>query len=601
MSASRFLIASVALVFVAACASRPDVPPERAAVLADIDTELEFHLLRGEIALQRNRLADAAAAYGEGARLTDNPEIARRATAIGFQAGVEDVALEAAERWLALEPDSADAHRYLGVLHLRRGNVDASAQHFAELVAGADDPGEAFEELLSILGGETRRRSAATVIARVAEGHDDELMAQFALARLSLRAARPRQALAAAERVYALRPEWVRAQLTLAQALLATGDEARALELGSAVAEAQPEDIGLRLEIAGLLMAAGLEDDARGHLDALSAAHPDDEDVIRALALVALQTGDLEAGREYWNRLRTGRRHRQEAWYYLGRIDAEEGRDMQAVRNLSRVTTGQHAVEAQLRVARLEQQRGRVDAALRHLEDFGRASPRYEEAMRGARARILVDEGRDFEALSVFDALLLERPGEESLLEGRAGVYAALAQREIEAGRYDDALDWYREGLAAHEDHPLLRYQRALLHVRLDRVNEAIREFERLLEASPDSPLYLNALGYTLADETHDYERAYELIERALEREPDNAAIVDSMGWVLYRLGDLDGALEYLQQAWSMLQDPEVAAHLVEVRLARGEDDEARDMLERALERWPDDRHLAPFRERLID
>lgn len=583
-----------------ACAGTPPEPSPRVGVAAGPDNELELALLLGEIALQRNRLGEAAGHYAAAAERSDSSEIAQRATAVAFQAGREDLALDSAERWRSLAPQSLAANRYLGVLRLRRGDIDGAVEAFGSVLLLTEDATVGFDELLTILGAEDRRRSAAEVMEALAAEHPDEPMAQFALARLALMAARPRLALAAAERLVALDAEWPRGKLTLAQALLAAGQTEAALVLAREIGADRESEADLRLELAGLLTAAGQEAEALAQLEALRAAEPGNEDILRALALVRLRAGELEASERLWNELRQGFRHGVEASYYLGRIAREQGRDFQAIRSLSRVTTGPQAVEAQVLVALIYEASGDLEAALQHLRDFGAASPRHADAMRIASARLLVDAGRDDEALALFDAPLAERPGDERLLEARAGVFGLVAQRQVDDGAYAEALFTYRRGLAAHPENPLLLYQRALLFERMDRVRRAIREFERLVRMDPESPVFLNALGYTLADRTRQYDRALTLIEQALERAPDNAAIIDSMGWVLYRLGDLDGALEYLLHAWSLMRDPEVAAHIVEVRLARGEAEEAREMLREALDRWPGDRHLEPWRERLM-
>lgn len=584
----------------AACAGTPPAEPPPGDEAAGPDNTLELSLLLGEIALQRNRLGEAAGHYAAAAERSESSEIAQRATAVAFQAGREDIALEAAERWRGLAPQSLAANRYLGVLRLRRGDVEGAIEAFRSVLLLTDDATVGFDELLTILGAEDRRRSAAEVMEVLAAEHPDEPMAQFALARLALMAARPRLALEAAERLAALDEGWPRGRLTLAQALLANGEVAPALVLAREISADAETGMDLRLELAGLLTAAGQEAEALDQLEALRAAEPANEDVLRALALVRLRAGELEAAEQLWNALRQGLRHRVEASYYLGRIAREQGRDFQAIRQLSRVTSGPQAVEAQVLVALIYEASGDLESALQHLANFATASPRHADAMRIAAARLLVDAGRDDEALALFDAPLDERPTDERLLEARAGVFGLVAQRQIDQGAFRDALATYRRGLAAHPDDRLLLYQRALLFERMDRVRQAIREFERLVRMDPESPVFLNALGYTLADRTREYARARTLIEQALERAPDNAAIIDSMGWVLFRLGDLDGALEYLLHAWSLIRDPEVAAHIVEVRLARGEEDEARQMLREALERWPGDRHLEPWRERLM-
>jgi Flp pilus assembly protein TadD len=111
----------------------------------------------------------------------------------------------------------------------------------------------------------------------------------------------------------------------------------------------------------------------------------------------------------------------------------------------------------------------------------------------------------------------------------------------------------------------------------------------------------LNALGYTLADRTDRHREAYDYIEKALERAPENAAIIDSMGWVLHKLGRNEEALGYLEQAWALIRDPEVAAHIGDVLWALGRREEARTFIAEAMTLFPDDEKLIAAAARLLE
>ena len=119
------------------------------------------------------------------------------------------------------------------------------------------------------------------------------------------------------------------------------------------------------------------------------------------------------------------------------------------------------------------------------------------------------------------------------------------------------------------------------------------------IEAEPDNAQALNALGYTLADRTERYHEAHLLIERALELSPEDFYILDSMGWVLYRLGRLQEAVSFLERARELRNDPEVAAHLGEVLWVLGNHEQARDVWESALKDTPNDQRLLEVIKRL--
>ena len=143
-----------------------------------------------------------------------------------------------------------------------------------------------------------------------------------------------------------------------------------------------------------------------------------------------------------------------------------------------------------------------------------------------------------------------------------------------------------------------LLYSRGMLADKLDRLDIVERDMREIISREPDNADALNALGYTLADRTDRYEEAYALIKRAIELKPDEPYIVDSMGWVLYRMGRHQEALEQLRRAMSINPDPEIAAHLGEVLWALGKQAEAREIWSTALEATPEDERLLDVIER---
>ncbi len=112
--------------------------------------------------------------------------------------------------------------------------------------------------------------------------------------------------------------------------------------------------------------------------------------------------------------------------------------------------------------------------------------------------------------------------------------------------------------------------------VGLGELELAESDLRQIISMQPDNAAAINALGYTLADMTERYDEAEELILLAYELQPDDASIIDSMGWISYRLGRLPEAEGYLRAAWKIMRNAEIAAHLGEVLWSRGQKDEAR-------------------------
>src|SRR4029078_5016899 len=163
----------------------------------------------------------------------------------------------------------------------------------------------------------------------------------------------------------------------------------------------------------------------------------------------------------------------------------------------------------------------------------------------------------------------------------------------------DAAIDAYRRGLEALPDQRKLLYARALLHEQMDQLEAAEKDLRRVVELDPEDADALNALGYTLADRTDRYDEALGFIEQALKKKPDEPAIVDSFGWVQFRMGRRDEAVKQLSHSFELKPDPEIAAHLGEALWASGRKDEARKVWAEGRKLDPDNVLLAETIERL--
>ena len=248
-----------------------------------------------------------------------------------------------------------------------------------------------------------------------------------------------------------------------------------------------------------------------------------------------------------------------DALYYLGRIADRNSELEQAIRYYSQVTRGSNAIISQRRAAGIMSQMGDDEDALEHLSEFAGINPNYAVDMLQAKAQLLSSMERYPEALEYYDKVVAFRPDAEGARLGKAELL-------LRMNRLDDALALYR--------------------------NTARRW--------PDSSMTLNALGYTLADRTDQYDEAEKLIKRALELDPDSPAIIDSWGWVLYRQGKNEEALVHLERAYEEFRDPEVAAHIVDVLWVLDRQADALTTLENAELLFPDSELLKSVRERLL-
>jgi tetratricopeptide (TPR) repeat protein len=530
------------------------------AIAGTESEEVSAHVLAAEIALENQEYKTAAFEYRKAAELSEDVDVARQATRIGFTYGFNEDALRAAKRWMKLDKDSDEALLYVAQLQLRVGDVRASSRSMSRLLKGGEQPAdERLVALIPLLSQEDPRL-ADELMRQLARPYKDSAPAQYAAGVMALQAGDSEEALDRAARALELRPEWTRAELLKARAMLLAGDQEGAIDYTARIVGDDPDpDPEARMELAIMLLSAGRDDDALSQVNQILLEQPSRTDALRLMAIINFRLDRLDAAWADFQDVLASGHYTMDALYYLGRISDRRSEYEQAIRLYSQVQRGSNAVISQRRASALMAQQGDEEDALEHLRQFGGDNPTYAVDMVEAEAQLLASMQRYDDALEAYDRVIEFRPESETAVLGRAE-----------------------------------------LLLRMDRLDEAINEYRQCVKRWPDSAMSLNALGYTLADRTQEYEEAEKLIKKALKLDPDSPAIIDSYGWVLYRLGDNERALEELKRAYTMLKDPEVASHVVEVLATLERLDEASKILEEAELLHPDNELLQNIRERVF-
>ena len=523
-----------------------------------LDGEVLFKLLVGELASHRGDLLLALEHYLDVARITGDAAVAARATKLAVFSHDEERAREAAGMWIDADPSSVEGRRVLASLLIRSGDVDGAVEQLDEIVkAGSEPPGAGFHRAAEILGAEKESEAAVAAMKQLVRGHEGDSEAQLALARLLARAGDTDEATAVLDRAFEIDPDSARIAVLKARLRQRANDTERAFRVLEEFLERIPESGMARMAYARMLVDARRYEQARAEFEHLVKEEPGNDDARYALGLLLVQTNRLEEATRQFERLVNRESRRDAAHYYLGRIAESQERYADAMASYRRVRRGEHRLNAQIRVAVLLADSGEVEAARRHLH--GVRSQTTQEAVRiySAEAGLLARFARYDEAMEVYDASLEEFPGNTDLL-----------------------------------------YARGMLAAKMDRLGILERDMRAIIAREPDNADALNALGYTLADRTDRLEEAYALIKRAIELKPDDHYIIDSLGWVLHRMGRHREALVQLRRAMSINPDPEIAAHLGEVLWVLGNKVEARGVWSTALESAPDDEHLLDVIER---
>ncbi|MGB7542150.1 MAG: tetratricopeptide repeat protein [Burkholderiales bacterium] len=525
----------------------------------DLTETILYEFLLAEIAGQRGNTGLAAQAYVDLAKRTRDPRIARRATEIALYVGMSGAAIEAARIWYEAEPDSQRPLQALAGLLVNAGRYDEALPLLKKLLAASPSgPGDGFSQLNRTLGGAQDKKAALKFVQGLAEDYPQLPQARFAVAQAAASAGEDPLALAEIRKASQLRPDWEAAVLLEAQLLLRKSAD-DALALLTRYLQKHPEAREVRLNYARMLVTQKRFADARGEFQKLLADYPDNTDVTFAVALLSLQLDDYAVAESNLRRLLDSNyRDKSSVRLYLGQIAEEQKNFPEALRWYGEIDSGDQYLPAQIRYAQVLSKQGKLEAARAHLHQVN------------------------------------ARDGEQ-----RVQLVLAEAQLLREANQSQAAFDLIQQALDRLPNNPDLLYDYAMLAEKVERMDILESSLRKLIELRPEHAHAYNALGYSLADRNQRLPEARDLIEKALKLTPDDAFIVDSMGWVLYRMGDLKNALGYLRRAFDGRPDPEIAAHLGEVLWALGERDEAEKVWRDAARKSPDNETLVNTIKRL--
>ncbi|MDQ2694521.1 MAG: tetratricopeptide repeat protein [Pseudomonadota bacterium] len=523
------------------------------------EAELLYRILVGEVASRRGQMDLALESYLEAARMSDDPRVAEQAVNIALFVENDAAVLEAAQRWHAVAPDTVRSRQVLALALLRNDRIDEAVGHLdAVREAGANDGQEGFATVGALLNQAGDKDRALRVMEVLRERHPDSRYAQYYFASAALEAGAYERAIQALEPVLDRHPGWAPGHLLRAQVRVAGGDQDQAVdELAKAVAAA-PQDRILRTGYGRLLLQVERYDEARQQFETLAEQNPKDAETLYTLGLLASEGERYEEAVDYLKQVLEQGVRVNDTYYELGRVEELRKNYAQAQGWYGRVEGGERYLNAQVRVGAMLARQGDLKGLAAHFATLRRDYPHNAVVFYLAEADILRE------------------------VEQHQTAYALLTQ----------ALEQY-------PDDPDLRYGRALAAEKIGRLDVLEQDLRQLIDADPNNGHALNALGYTLADRTDRHQEALGYLERAIALLPDDAAVLDSMGWVKYRLGEYAEALIYLERAYKASPDTEIAAHLSEVLWVSGQKDRARQVWQEAIGRHPEDDHLLSVAERL--
>lgn len=523
----------------------------------ELNGESLYDLLIAELAGHQQQYDISLEKYLKQAELTGDPGVIRRAARIA-QFTKNSVALEKAARiWVKFEPESNEPQTLLVGMLIQQGKFSKALPFIDKALATDSHP------ILALLNSRASKMTAADAQAyldviirqsKITPKNSDLWLTRGVFER-HLHATEA--ALISFDKAIRYNPEAETAFVQKADLLKDAGRFKEALAVISQWLNKDPENKQLIILKVQTLYKADSPDAAVKHSQQLISDYSADNQLHLYLALLALDFNRLDDSK---NMLKTifARTRDNTLHFYLGLIEEQQNNPELAIQHYLQVDRGNNIL------------------------------PSYN------RSLALLDDVQDETRVN-------------TIMENAINKHADLAPDLINLhadwlrsfGFNDKAISRLSEGVSAYPEHINLRYSRAMMRPPEEFPQSEI-DFRFILEKEPDNAMALNALGYTLSLYTERYNEAYELLNRAIQIKPDDPAIMDSIGWVLFKLQRHEEALNYLIKAYKIYPDAEVGGHLIAVLVALNKRPKAQQIFTELSKKFPDSPHL-PDAERALN
>lgn len=530
--------------------------------------EIMYLVMLGEMQVRAGEAGVGYALMLEAARKSDDPELFRRAVNIALESRSGTAAVDAAQAWASALPASAEPHRVLIQMLISMGQIEDSAASLEKMLELT--PASERDELIDVVGQVYARAKDTALAATVVSAKLRPWLVDPATAS---------SAYAAVARVQFAADMSAQSRASLSEALTHTPSTPAAGMLAADwLDQATPAD----------------EAALRQYIDRYPALYL----VRMAYARYLLRASRWQDSEAQLLRLTSSpQADLPEAWLILGALQLQLDRPDEAEISfktfLSRVGTSADAepdthargkTQAYLSLAHIAERSQRLDEARTWLD----RADTPDDAMRiqALRASLLAREGKLQEARALIQATPERLPG-DALAKLKAE-----AQLLKEAAQTADAYAVLNQASALAPDDLDLVYERAMLAEKLGHSADMEKLLRSVIQAQPNNHNALNALGYALADRNERLPEAKALIDKALSLAPDDPFITDSLGWVLFRMGNVPKAAAVLRQAFDARQDVEIAVHLGEVLWSMGDKAAAIGVFKQARTLQPDNELL---------
>ena len=509
--------------------------------------EFVYKYLLGEVAGQRGDVVLASQLFLDLAKQTRDARLAERAARSAAFASQPGIALQAATLWAELDPNSVEAQQASSQMLIASGNLKQAKPHIEKLLAKEDTRANGFLYLPSLLATQKDKAEVLNAVKEFAKPYPKLPEAHFAIAQAAWAADKVDEAKKSLEAANKLRPGWEVAAQMQGQMLLKESPE-KAIAYYQDFLNKHPKANDVRMAYAKLLVSEKKYSEAKPEFVRLVETANSSPEIIAVVGILSLESNDYVMADKYFQQaISAGFKNPDQLHLYLGRSAERQKDDVKALSWYDKVQPGELYLDGRLAAANVIARSQNVDAAIKMLDEVNDLTPEQQLLVIQTEASMLNQAKREQEAFDMLQKATQNWPNAVEII-------------------YDYAMSAERVG-------------------KLD-VMEA--ELRKAMKVKPDFAAAYNALGYSFADRNIKLQEAKNLIETALTLQPGDHYMLDSLGWVHYRLGNLDKAAENLRKAYEVQADPEIAAHLGEVLWKQGKQEEAKKIWASALKEHPE-------------
>lgn len=488
------------------------------------------------------------------AQQTRDPRIAHRAAEMALAAKQGGAALEAIRLWHQLAPNSDEATQYFVGFVVLTDQIEEVEPILAERLKQTPAParGLALFQMQQMMARAKDKLMALAITERLVQPYLDLPEAHLVLAQASLGMNERPRALREAKRALELKPDSELAVLTLAQV---TGEVAGVSKVFTDFLAKYPAAREVRGAYARVLAEQQQLGQSREQFQILLKGQPDNLSTLYALGIISVQMNEPAKAQTYFKQFLAIQASHPKAdgdtlkvLEILSKLAEDRGDFPAAIAWMDKIEASdtREYLSSRIRRAQLQARGGNLDAGRKTLAGIKNDDPAAQAQITAADAQLLRDGGYDQAAFSVLENALLRFPGDPDLL-----------------------------------------YDFALAAEKLDKVDLMEASLRQVIAQAPTNRHAYNALGYSLAERNVRLPEALELIDTALKMSPEDPFVMDSMGWVQFRLGHLTEAEDYLRRAYTLRNDPEIAVHLGEVLWTKGDQKAAKKIWREARAKDP--------------